>query len=319
MAKKFKKFFELIYYLLREARPRQWIKNFAVYTAIIFSTDLFNKEKLLTVTYAFIVFCALSSVTYYINDIFDRERDKKHPKKRRRPIASGKLNWKLAVIIAVFFLIFSLIWAYSLSFYFFLLAISYITFTTAYSFFLKNIAIIEAIVIAMGFVFRVMAGSLVIGVPISSWLTVCTISLALLISFGRRKAEITLMGFEQASLHRPVLKKYPKKYLEVMISSLVSTTFLSYTLFTFTFEKRSGLTSIANNILPETLKSPKWTMLTIPIAFYAISRYLYLIYNKREAGETEKLVTTDLPFVCSILLWLVSIFLIIYLPSDIII
>ena len=264
------------------------------------------------------VFCLLSSFTYYVNDIQDRERDKRHPKKKYRPIASGAINLKLAITIASLMLLFGLVWAFTLSEFFFIIALSYVVLTTLYSTVLKKIAIVEAITVAMGFVFRVMAGSFVVGVPISSWLTVCTISLALLISFGRRKAEITLMGFEKAAKHRSVLKKYPKKYLEVMISSLVSTTFLAYTLFTFTFDRHSGLADIAKSFLPGTLENPKWMMLTIPITFYAISRYIYLIYNKRDKGQPELLITTDAPFIVSILCWLVVTFLIIYLPSGII-
>jgi len=313
-----KKFFEILYYIISAGRPRQWIKNFAVYVGLIFSQRLFEVESFFTTTQAFIIFCLLSSFTYYINDIRDRDRDRKHPSKKYRPIASGKLDWKLAMIIAVILLLFSLYWAYLLSEYFFILAFSYISLTTAYSLFLKNFAIVEAITVAMGFVFRVMGGALAISVPISSWLTVCTISLALLISFGRRKAEITLMGFQKAAKHRPVLAKYPRKYLEVMISSLASATFISYIMFTYNYDQSSNLTIISEELLPNTLKDPKWMMLTIPITFYALSRYLYLIYNKKEKGEPEKLVTTDMPFLFSMISWLLGILLIIYAPSDII-
>lgn len=312
------RFFELLQLIIKEARPRQWVKNFALYVALIFSGEFFIHHQFVTVTKAFIVFCFVSSFTYYINDIQDRKADRQHPQKKHRPIASGKLPLKLSLVIAVFLLLFALVWAYTLSEFFFIITISYGLLTTMYSFVLKKIAIVEAIVVAIGFVFRVMAGSFIINVPISSWLTVCTISLALLISFGRRKAEITLMGFKKAAKHRNVLKKYPKKYLEVMISSLISTTFLSYTLFTFTYDRHSGLTDIAGSFLPDTLEDPKWMMLTIPIAFYAISRYIYLIYNKRNKGRPELLITTDIPFILGVFSWLTVTFLIIYLPSGII-
>lgn len=313
-----KKFLELFYYIIIEARPRQWVKNFAVFVGIIFSGRFLDKESIVLTLQAFVIFCLLSSFTYYINDIKDRENDKNHPSKKLRPIASGNLSLIMSVVVALILLSFGLYWAFYLSEYFFFIALSYVGFTTAYSFFLKNFAIIEAIIVALGFVFRVMGGSLVISTPISSWLTVCTISLALLISFGRRKAEITLMGFHRAAEHRPVLAKYPKKYLEVMISSLSAATFISYIMFTYNYDPGEKLTLMTESILPDTLKDPKWMMITIPIAFYSLSRYLYLIYNKKEKGEPEKLITTDMPFLASIIAWLITVLLIIYPPFDII-
>ncbi len=312
-----KKFFDILIAIVEEIRPRQWIKNLSLFTALLFSGELFVEEKLKTVSYAFVIFCALSSFTYIINDIHDKEEDKRHPHKKNRPIASGRLRIGFALFIALVILAFALGWAYFLSEYFFILSIAYIVLTLTYSLVLKNIAIIEAMFVALGFVFRVMAGSLIINAPISSWLTICTISLALLISFGRRKAEITLLGFENASKHRPVLKKYPKQFLEVMISSLVATTFLSYTMFTFAYEINSGISVVLQDILPETLKTPKWMMITVPIAFYAVARYLYLIYNKREKGEPEKLVTSDLPFLFTMILWGIVTLAIIYFPTEI--
>ncbi len=304
--------------IIQELRPRQWIKNLSLYTAVLFSGKLFISEKLLTTTYAFMIFCLLSSFTYIINDIHDKEEDQKHPSKKNRPIASGKLPISIALLIAITILASALVWALNLSEYFFILSIAYVIMTTTYSLFLKNIAIVEAIIIAIGFVFRITAGSLLINTPISSWLTVCAISLALLISFGRRKAEITLLGFEKAAKHRPVLKKYPKKFLEVMISSLVSTTFLSYTIFTFSYGTDSGLSLVMEKVLPDTLKEPRWMMLTIPVAFYGIARYLYLIYNKREKGEPETIITADPPFLGTLITWGLLTLLIIYLPSDIV-
>lgn len=311
-----KKFFDILIAIIEEVRPRQWIKNLSLFIALLFSGDLFVREKLETVSYAFLIFCALSSFTYIINDIHDKEEDKKHPSKKNRPIASGRLKTGFALFIALLILTFALVWAYFLSEYFFILSIAYVLLTLSYSIALKNIAIVEAMIVAMGFVFRVLAGSLVVSAPISSWLTICTISLALLISFGRRKAEITLMGFENASKHRPVLKKYPKKFLEVMISSLVATTFLSYTMFTFAYEINSGLSIVLQEVLPDTMQTPKWMMITVPIAFYSIARYLYLIYNKREKGEPEKLVTTDFPFLFTMILWGIVTLAIIYFPTE---
>lgn len=309
---------EIIKATIQEIRPRQWIKNLSLFTAIIFSGELVNAEKLEKVTYAFLIFCALSAFTYIANDIHDVEADRRHPNKRKRPIAAGRISIPFALTIALILLTASLISAFFLSEYFFALSITYIGLTLTYSYFLKNIAIIESMTVAMGFLFRVMAGSLVISVPISSWLMICTIALALLISFGRRKAEITLLGFKNAAKHRPVLEKYPKKFLEVMISSLVATTFLSYTMFTFSFEIESGLSLAMENILPDTLKTPKWLMLTVPITFYAIARYLYLIYNKREKGQPEKLITSDMPFLFTMLLWGIVTLVIIYFPANII-
>lgn len=310
--------FKTLRNIIIESRPRQWIKNAAIYTALLFSTELTDISKLRVVTATFIIFCLISSATYFVNDIVDRERDKEHPSKKNRPIASGELRLGTAVTMAILLFASGIIAAYTISGYLTALVILYIVVTLSYSFLLKEVAIIESIMIALGFVIRVLAGSIVVNIPISSWLMVSTISLALLISFGRRKAEITLMGFKNAAIHRPVLERYPKKYLEVMISSLVATTFLSYVMFTFSYEINSPLHEISEKLFPDTLQQPKWLMLTIPAAFYGISRYLYLIYNKREKGEPEKIVTQDMPFFLTMVIWSIMVLLIIYFPSDII-
>jgi len=295
-----------------EARPRQWSKNFVIFIPILFSGELFINAQLVTVIKAFIIFSALSSVSYYFNDIRDIRKDRRHPSKQNRPIAAGKIRIREALIIATLLAAGALYWAYQLSEYFFSISIIYLVVTVLYSLYLKRIALLESIIIAIGFVLRIMAGSLIISVPISSWLTVSTISVALLISFGRRKAEITLLGFKKAAKHRPVLAEYPKKFLEVMISSLAASTFLSYVLFTFTEERFESLSVVLRDVLPNTLNNPKWMMLTIPFAFYSLARYIFLIYNDKANGEPEKIIISDKAFLVSLALWTVLVMLIIY-------
>lgn len=297
--------------ILKETRPRQWIKNLVVFTVVVFSNQLLNIHSLIVTTEILGILILLTSGIYIINDIVDRKEDQLHSEKKFRPIASGQLSVRIALIAAVLFLFAGGFAAYKLSEYLFGIYLAYIILMVAYSFFLKNITIVDAITIAIGFVMRVIAGAIVVNVPLSSYLIILVISTAILISIGKRRGEITQMSNEKAIAHRKVLKEYPVQLLDTLISALFATTFFAYIL--YTFQKELGPTnSIIVVYLPQHFQNPHWLKLTIPLVFYCLARYTYLIYSK--GGTLEKMLFQDKPLLISVILWILSVGAILYTP-----
>jgi len=301
-----------IMYLFLSARPKQWIKNLAVFIPILFWGFLFIPDKFFVVSLGFLIFCGLTSSVYLLNDYSDRAHDALHPGKKNRPIASGKLNPTTALLVSIGLAVASLLFAYILSEYFFIVSLVYILLMTAYSLYLRNIIIIDALVVAFGFVLRVFAGAFVSETPISSWLIICTIGIALLISFGRRRCEVTLLK-SKAPDHRLTLRRYPEVYLDVIIASVTAFSLLSYAFFTFVYP---GAEIIREpwiyTYLPATWQSLKWLMFTIPVTLYGVLRYLFIIYEKREADSPEEAVFNDKPLLTSLLIWTFIVILVIY-------
>jgi len=284
--------------LLKSMRPRQWTKNAFVLAAVIFDRQLTHPEALLRSLAGFFLFCLLSSSVYLINDIADREADRQHPRKRNRPIASGKLPLSVALAAAVLLAIVSLSIAYCLTPSFFFISLAYFLIFLAYSKWLKHIPLIDVIMIAAGFVLRVAGGVSLISVErFSPWLYVVTTLLALYIGFGKRRAELTLLA-ENAENHRPVLDGYTIPFLDQLIVIVSGTTIVAYSLYTFS----------APN-LPQNHSM----MLTIPFVLYGIFRYLYLVQVEEEGGAPEDLVLTDRPLQITILLYGISVLIIFYL------
>lgn len=279
-------------------RPRQWTKNAFVLAAVIFDRQLTHPEALLRSLAGFFLFCLLSSSVYLINDIADREADRQHPRKRNRPIASGKLPLSVALTAAVLLAIVSLSIAYYLTPSFFFISLAYFLIFLAYSKWLKHIPLIDVLMIAAGFVLRVAGGVSLISVErFSPWLYVVTTLLALYIGFGKRRAELTLLA-ENAENHRPVLDGYTIPFLDQLIVIVSGTTIVAYSLYTFS----------APN-LPQNHSM----MLTIPFVLYGIFRYLYLVQVEEEGGAPEDLVLTDRPLQITILLYGISVLIIFYL------
>ncbi len=284
--------------LLKSMRPRQWTKNAFVLAAVIFDRQLTHPEALLRSLAGFFLFCLLSSSVYLINDIADREADRQHPRKRNRPIASGKLPLSVALTAAVLLAIVSLSIAYYLTPSFFFISLAYFLIFLAYSKWLKHIPLIDVLMIAAGFVLRVAGGVSLISVErFSPWLYVVTTLLALYIGFGKRRAELTLLA-ENAENHRPVLDGYTIPFLDQLIVIVSGTTIVAYSLYTFS----------APN-LPQNHSM----MLTIPFVLYGIFRYLYLVQVEEEGGAPEDLVLTDRPLQITILLYGISVLIIFYL------
>ena len=300
------------YLLFKEARPRQWLKNLALFTGLVFSGWLFVAEKFWTVTGAFIIFSLLTGSVYIFNDIIDLESDRKHPFKKKRPIASGKLPIEIALFVSLagFFMALTLGW--SLSFFLFLSMLAYLVLQIVYTAWLKHKPIIDVMVIALGFMIRVYAGAMIIGAHINVWLLLCIISFSLFLAIGKRRSELTLLQGQTGS--RKVLGRYPEKLLDVYTSMFANTTWVTYALFTFMFPAFSfsgrALTLLAD--LPRTFRSEKWLMLTIPVVIYGVMRYLHLIYEKNQGESPAKILTSDKPMLTTVMIWGVMVIGILY-------
>jgi 4-hydroxybenzoate polyprenyltransferase len=290
--------FTNIYGLLRTLRPRQWIKNGFVFMALLFDEKLFVWSLLLRTTLAFMLFCVISSTVYIINDLADLEKDRQHPKKRRRALPSGQLKPWFAILSAVGILSVCLPLSFWLDRYFGLIILSYFLLNLAYSFALKHAVIIDVMVVASGFVLRVGAGVIVAEAErFSPWLYVCTIFFALFLSIGKRRHELTLLA-EGANSHRKILDEYSVRLLDEMTHLVTTGTVISYSLYTFS----------AVNLPPNHAM-----MLTIPFVIYGVFRYQYLIHVRGEGGAPEMLVYTDMPLLLDVVLWGIAVVLIMYI------
>ncbi len=307
-----------IYQLLRTARPRQWLKNLSVFAAPIFTGTLFTGNSLIKSFDAFIAFCILSSSVYFFNDLRDADKDRLHPIKKNRPIASGALSPAAAGVATIILLIIGFIYSlYFVGTYFAFAAAIYICIQIAYSLYFRNVIIMESLFVASGFIIRVFAGGLASESSISSWLILTTIGLSLLLAFGKRRSERTIL-LKKLNLDnddqietRKTLRHYPDSLLNSMISMSATFCILSYALFTFQTSSQTVYPSLYN-VLPSILRSPKWMMLTIPLVIYGVARYLYVIYEKEEGESPERILLSDRALLYTVVLWGVSIMVIIY-------
>jgi 4-hydroxybenzoate polyprenyltransferase len=283
--------------LIKTMRPKQWIKNIFVFAALTFDVKLFNLHYLAQTLAGFVLLCLISGTVYTINDLADVEKDRQHPRKRYRPLASGQLSTRVAVAAAVVIPLVALPLGYLLNPVFGAILIGYLLIQIAYSFWLKNVVIVDVMLVAAGFLLRVAAGvPLVEAVRFSPWLYVCMTLLALLISFGKRRHELVLLK-ENANAHRQSLQEYNLALLDQAITIVTASTLLAYALYTFSAE---GL-------------PPNHTMmLTIPFVLYAIFRYLYLVHVKGIGGAPEEIVLSDRPLQAAVVLWGLSVIIIMY-------
>lgn len=289
--------------LVKAARPRQSLKNLSLFTGLIFSGWLFIPAKFWTTIAAFVIFSILTGSVYIFNDIIDLEQDKKHPFKKRRPLASGRLSLPLALFANLVGFFISLFLGWSLSFFLFLGMIGYLLLQFVYTFWLKKQPIIDVITIAFGFIIRVYTGAAVIGAHLNVWLLLCVISFSLFLAIGKRRSELTLLQGQAGS--RQVLGRYPEKLLDVYTAMFANTTWLTYALFTFMFPAFtfSGKALTLLSILPSTFYSQKWLMATIPLVIYGVMRYLHLIYEKNQGESPAEILTADRPMILTVGLW----------------
>ena len=289
--------------LLVSLRPEQWTKNLFVFAALIFGQRLDSPRDVLLVSGAFAVFCALSGVVYLVNDVVDRHTDASHPVKARRPVASGALGPQTAVAAALAIGVPALAAAWWLRPSFGLVAAAYLALMALYSGPLKHVVIIDVLAIAVGFVLRVFAGAVVIAVPVSHWLLVCTILLALFLALSKRRHELVLLA-DAATGHRRILQEYSPYLLDQMIGVVTASTLMAYMLYATSPEtaERFGTSLLG---------------LTIPFPLYGIFRYLYLVHHKEGGGSPSELLLTDRPLLLCVALWGVTVALIIYRPLGI--
>jgi 4-hydroxybenzoate polyprenyltransferase len=278
-------------------RPKQWTKNLFIFVALLFDLKLFDPIYVSRAVLAFIIFCVLSGGVYLINDLTDVEKDRQHPVKRTRPLASGKLSRSWAVRAAILLPLISLALSFLLGPWFGFVSLVYFVLQLMYSFGLKKVVIVDVLVIAAGFVLRVAAGSVVAeAARFSPWLYVCMTLLALFLGFGKRRNELAVLD-TNALAHRKVLLEYSPELLDQMMSLVTSSLVIAYSLYTFS----------AENLPPN-----KSMMLTIPFGLYSIFRYLYLIHQKNLGGSPEEILIGDAPFVVSNLCWGAAVLLILY-------
>lgn len=283
--------------ILISIRPRQWVKNLFVLAGLIFSQQLFT-PLLWPALAAFVLFCALSGAIYLFNDVADRERDRLHPTKRERPVASGALPVGVAVTVAALLLAGSLAAGFALTPRFGVAALAYALLLILYSLWLKHLVIVDVLVVAMGFVLRAVAGAFAIDVEISGWLLICTILLALFLALGKRRNEVLAYAAESAR-YRPILDEYNSALLDQMIAVVTASTVTAYALYTMS---------------PETVAKFRthWLPATLPFVLYGIFRYLYLLYRRQLGGNPSELFLNDRALLVNTVLWILAVLLIIY-------
>lgn len=308
---------KITYNTLRLIRPRQWIKNVAIFAAVVFAGELFNLDILPSIILAFIIFCGLSSAIYIINDIFDVKKDRLHPFKKFRPLARGELSISYAIILATVIIAISLWAGLFVTPSFFILAVSYLLLQLAYSMFLKHIAVIDILAIAAGYILRVYAGEFASGYHISVWLLLTTISISLFLAIGKRRSELTLISKyseAQKAAVRKSLSHYSERLLDVYASIFATSTFISYSLFTF-LESPKGFKISFDILLPDFLPEflqRKWLMVTIVPVVYGLMRYLQDIYEKHEGESPDKVLISDTPLLVTVVAWIILVISILY-------
>lgn len=304
--------------ILRLLRPRQWIKNLAIFAAIIFSGELFNAQIFNNVLLGFLALCAVSSATYIVNDVLDAKSDRLHPFKKFRPIANREVPVPLAIFLAISLIIISLyISAFYVTASFFLIIIFYLLLQVLYSFYLKSIAVADILIIAAGYILRVYAGEFASGYHISVWMLLTVISLSLFLAVGKRRSELTLVSQSKdshiASI-RKSLSHYSERLLDVYATLFATSTFVFYSLFTF-LENPQGFKLGISIFLPDYLPAffyKKWLMITIAPVVFGLMRYIQDIYEKSEGESPDKVLLSDKPLLATVLLWVFLVIGIIY-------
>lgn len=279
-------------------RPRQWTKNLLVFAGLIFGERLLDPAAVAHATVAFVVFCLLSGIVYIVNDVRDREADRLHPKKSKRPIASGDLSPATALAFGAALTAIAVTAAFSLSLGFGAVSVTYLVMLVLYSVWLKHLVILDVLTLAVGFVLRAWGGAVAVDVGMSHWLLLLTLLGALFLALSKRRAELVSLA-SGASQHRPTLAEYSPYLLDQMISVVTASTLLAYALYT---------------IDPETVRRFGTDRLvwTVPFPLYGIFRYLYLVHQREGGGNPSEILVTDRPLLVCVALWGVSIIALVY-------
>lgn len=288
----------MLFQLIRLARPGQWIKNSVVLAALVFAGAIRDTAKAELAFAAAGIFCLLSSAIYTYNDLIDRHQDQAHPLKKDRPLASGAVSPTVAIVMVIVLLAAGLIAARLLNPDFLFVAVIFIAVNVFYTLFLKDIVILDAMTLALSFVVRAYAGAAAIQVPVSKWMLINTLLLALFLGFGKRRHELVLLD-NDAHTHRKSLSNYSPYLLDQLIGVTTASVVVMYMLYTFSVE-------VSQKLGTENL------YMTIPFVVYGIFRYLYLIHRKSEGGSPTRVMFADKPLLATVSLWLVAVILILY-------
>lgn len=284
--------------LLRTMRPHQWVKNLFVLTPAVFSGRIFETATATTAGLAFAVFCAAASAVYLANDIRDRDEDRRHPLKSRRPIASGTLPIPVATTAALVLVALAIFGAWRLGAPFAVVLGIYLGNNLAYTFGLKRVVILDVLLVALGFLLRVEAGGLAVDVEVSSWLLLCTLFLALFLVLSKRRHEVVLLA-DRAADQRQVLAQYSPAMLDQMISVATGATLVSYSLYA------ADPATVARF-------GTRGLLATVPLVLYGILRYLWLVYQRDDERAPTEALLTDLPFLVNLVLWGLAVVAIVY-------
>jgi 4-hydroxybenzoate polyprenyltransferase len=277
---------------LKLARPKQWTKNGFVLAGVVFGGEALSASSVISALLAFVAFCALSGAVYAGNDVLDVEEDRKHPLKRHRPVASGVISPRSAIVFAI------VLAAAGLALGFFvnpgvgLAGVAYLALQVLYTSLLKHTAILDVMSISTGFVIRALAGVAAVEVRISPWLIVCTGLLTLFLGFSKRRHELAALG-ERAVAHRKNLRDYSVPMLDEMMNIMISATIIAYTLYTF-FEYENV-----------------YMMASIPFVIYGVFRYMLLVHRDG-GGNPDTLLLRDRPLQITLLLWLAVVMTVLY-------
>ena len=307
----------LPFWLLVSSRPRQWLKNLALFAALVFEGEFFNPDKFFLTVYGFVIFSIVTSGTYLINDVIDFRRDQAHPFKKTRPVPSGKIHPIPAAFFGVCFLLLAVFLSSTVSPFFMFSVITYALLQIAYSLILRSFILLDVMAIASGFLLRVFAGAVLIDAHVTIWFILTVASLALFLAIGKRRSERTLLlGAGSTDLTtRRILQHYPENLLDSLTVMFATSTWFSYTMFTFLqpppFAGPQVLV-LFGDFLPRTFLASKWLMATVPFVIYGVMRYLYVIYEKKEGESPERVLLNDIPLLAAVVIWTTLVFVIIY-------
>ncbi len=288
----------LLSVIVRELRPKQWLKNGLLFFGIVYALELFNVPLIMRAAAGFVAFCCISSAGYVLNDLRDAELDRRHPTKRFRPIAAGLLAPGAAVAIGGGLLALGLAIAVAIGPGFVVICLAYVAITASYSLWLKHVVLIDIFSIAAGFVIRAIAGAVVIDVPISPWLYLCTLLGSLVIALGKRRSEVS-DAHDHPESTRPSLEQYPLAFLDLLVVMAATASVMAYSLYTF---------------FAENMPRNHAMMLTIPVVLYGVFRYLYLVQVWGLGENPEELLLRDRSLASAVAIFLLFRAAILYLP-----
>jgi 4-hydroxybenzoate polyprenyltransferase len=290
----------MLFQIIRLIRIKHWIKNVFVFAPLVFSLNFLHIPLVLKNLLAFLAFGLASSFCYVVNDILDRERDRQHPQKKDRPIASGRVSVLVAVLTGIFLIGTAAFISIQISIYLSIVLLIYVCMNILYSVILKHIVIIDVMIIAFGFVLRVIAGAVSIDVVMSNWILLTTLFISLFLGFGKRRYDLDTV--KSSNSHRPVLNDYNLKLLDYMIIISLSLTIIAYSLY---------------SVDPDTIKRLNTDKLiyTLPLVLYGVFKYLHIIIKSKEGGDPAEIVLKSKSILFTGLLWVIINILILYFEN----